>query len=313
MKHVLVTGVAGSIGSHLADALLARGDRIAGVDNFNDYYDPARKRANIASALSQGGLNLHELDICDRQSLFEVFEETQPDVVVHLAARAGVRPSLEDPNLYHCVNVIGSQNMLDACREFSPSHLVFASSSSAELRQLFLLALARPKGACILEIGSHLGASALYLGVAAAKRQGRLYCVDTWKNDAMSEGSKDTWRKFQSNTATLSEYITPIRGRSTEFDYSLVEAPLDLVFIDGDHSYDGVKGDFEYLESLFAERPVIAFHDTTGREGVARFLGELLQSGKWTLRGITGSLAWIERADWHAGLDGVVRKRVDGA
>ena len=130
MKDILVTGAAGFIGSSLVDKLLERGDRVAGLDNFNDFYDPQIKRKNIAEAVKNGRYTLYEVDICDEARLVEVFEDTRPEVVVHLAARAGVRPSLRDPNLYHRVNVIGSQHVLDACRTFSPSHLVFASSSS---------------------------------------------------------------------------------------------------------------------------------------------------------------------------------------
>jgi len=130
MARVLVTGAAGFIGSHLTDALLARGDTVAGIDNFNEFYDPARKRANIARAVTDPRFTLHETDICDEDGVTRVVEDTMPDVVVHLAARAGVRPSLESPNLYHRVNVIGSQHILDACRMVNPSHLVFASSSS---------------------------------------------------------------------------------------------------------------------------------------------------------------------------------------
>lgn len=127
---VLVTGAAGFIGSHLTDTLLARGDEVVGVDEFNDYYPPALKRANVAHALTNDRFTLHEIDICNEQALRDVFEKTTPEVVVHLAARAGVRPSLKDPNLYHRVNAIGSQYILDACRDFDVGHLVFASSSS---------------------------------------------------------------------------------------------------------------------------------------------------------------------------------------
>jgi UDP-glucuronate 4-epimerase len=130
MKTVLVTGAAGFIGSHLCERLLDRGDRVVGLDCFNDYYDPAIKRANLTTANANEQFSLHETDICDREMLFEVFRTARPDVVVHLAARAGVRPSLLDPQLYHEVNVKGSQNLLDACREHTVLNLVFASSSS---------------------------------------------------------------------------------------------------------------------------------------------------------------------------------------
>jgi len=130
VRSVLITGVAGFIGSHLAERLLAQGDRVVGLDCFNDYYDPALKRANLTAAMASDQFALHEADILDRDTLFRIFRESEPTVVVHLAARAGVRPSLRDPQLYHQVNVLGSQHILDACREFKPSHLVFASSSS---------------------------------------------------------------------------------------------------------------------------------------------------------------------------------------
>ena len=130
MSKILITGAAGFIGSHLAERLLDRGDTVVGFDNFNDYYDPEIKRSNVANALENSSYSLHEADLRDKDIVNDVFDAEKPDVVVHLAARAGVRPSLEDPNLYNRVNVIGSQHILDACLEFKPSHLVFASSSS---------------------------------------------------------------------------------------------------------------------------------------------------------------------------------------
>jgi UDP-glucuronate 4-epimerase len=130
MGKVLITGAAGFIGSHVVERLLRRGDVVVGVDNFNTYYDPAVKRRNVAAALENDSYSIHEVDICDGPAIFELFEKTMPDVVVHLAARAGVRPSLQDPNLYNRVNILGTQHILDACREVNPSHLVAASSSS---------------------------------------------------------------------------------------------------------------------------------------------------------------------------------------
>ncbi len=130
MRRVLITGAAGFIGSHLSEALIARGDAVTGFDNFNTYYDPAIKRANLRTALGSDRFQLIEADICNEDAVLAAFASVKPDIVVHLAARAGVRPSLEDPNLYHRVNVIGSQHILDACRAHPVSHLVFASSSS---------------------------------------------------------------------------------------------------------------------------------------------------------------------------------------
>lgn len=130
MKRVLVTGAAGFIGSWLCERLLSRGDAVLGVDAMVDNYDPAIKRRNLTAALASDRFRLEEIDICDETRIRAAFEAFRPDVVVHLAARAGVRASLQDPNMYHRVNVIGSQHILDACRDFAPGHVVFASSSS---------------------------------------------------------------------------------------------------------------------------------------------------------------------------------------
>lgn len=129
---VLVTGGAGFIGSHLVDALLKRGEEVVVIDEFNDFYDPALKRENIAQHASNPAFSLFELDIRDAARLKEVLAETSPEVVCHLAARAGVRPSIEDPLLYEEVNSIGTLNLLQGVREagISLKNFVFASSSS---------------------------------------------------------------------------------------------------------------------------------------------------------------------------------------
>lgn len=130
MRTILVTGAAGFIGSHLADRLLERGDRVCGFDNFDSYYPRAYKEQNIAQARTRSDYSLVEGDIRDKNAVLDVFNEFQPDVVVHLAACAGVRASFQDPDTYYQVNVIGTQHVLDACLQTAPSHLVAASSSS---------------------------------------------------------------------------------------------------------------------------------------------------------------------------------------
>jgi len=130
MTRVLITGAAGFIGSSVADALLLRGDGVTGIDNFDDHYDRRVKRANLASALKSPNFVLKEVDLCDRESLYGVIDEADPDVVVHLAAKVGVRPSFQRPALTYQVNVTGFQHLLDACRRRGPSHLVVASSST---------------------------------------------------------------------------------------------------------------------------------------------------------------------------------------
>lgn len=128
--NILITGGAGFIGSHLADALVARGEKVTVIDEFNDFYDPKLKRENIAPHLSNPSYTLIEGDIRDTGKVLRMFEETRFDVVVHLAARAGVRPSIEEPLLYEQVNCVGTLNLLEAARKTGVRNFVFASSSS---------------------------------------------------------------------------------------------------------------------------------------------------------------------------------------
>ena len=131
MKNILVTGGAGFIGSHLVDHLLAKGDwRVFVVDDFNDFYDPQIKRRNIASHLENPSYKLFEADIRDKSALAGIFEQDKFDCIVHLAARAGVRPSLEEPLLYTETNINGTMNLLELAREQSIRQFVFGSSSS---------------------------------------------------------------------------------------------------------------------------------------------------------------------------------------
>lgn len=131
MKNILITGGAGFIGSHLVDRLLAEGDwRISVVDDFNDFYDPSIKRGNIEPHLAKSNFNLIEADIRDFYSLEEVFNEGKFDCVVHLAARAGVRPSLTETRLYVETNINGTTNLLELARQHGVKQFVFGSSSS---------------------------------------------------------------------------------------------------------------------------------------------------------------------------------------
>ncbi len=130
MKTTLVTGGAGFIGSHLADRLLARGDRVVVLDDFNDFYDPREKRANVAPHLGHPRYRLVEGDIRDRPLVFRLFGEERFDAVLHLAARAGVRPSLAQPVLYEEVNCVATWHLLEAAVAHGKPRFVFASSSS---------------------------------------------------------------------------------------------------------------------------------------------------------------------------------------
>lgn len=129
-KNILVTGGAGFIGSHLVERLLREGLRVAVVDNFNDFYSPCVKRENVQPFLDNPNFTLREADICDAENLRVIFAENGFDAIVHLAAWAGVRPSLLNPKLYTKVNVNGTLNLLELAKEFGVRQFVFGSSSS---------------------------------------------------------------------------------------------------------------------------------------------------------------------------------------
>jgi UDP-glucuronate 4-epimerase len=129
---VLLTGVSGFIGYHVAEALLSRGDNVVGLDNMNDYYDPRLKQARLERLLHKSGFTFRRVDVSDRQTVQRLFEQSRDaEVVLHLAAQAGVRHSLKDPYAYVQSNVMGHLVVLEAARRLPRlRHLVYASSSS---------------------------------------------------------------------------------------------------------------------------------------------------------------------------------------
>lgn len=127
---VLVTGAAGFIGSHLAEKLVRRGDDVVGLDNFNDYYNPAKKRANESRLNKFKNFKMVEADIRDRPRMIGLCEDEQFDAIAHLAAMAGVRLAVESPDFYVEVDYNGTQNMMDAARFTNVDNFVFASTSS---------------------------------------------------------------------------------------------------------------------------------------------------------------------------------------
>jgi UDP-glucuronate 4-epimerase len=126
----LVTGAAGFIGMHVCERLLSRGDEVLGVDNLNDYYEPALKRARLGRLLPQPAFRFTPVDVANRIALAQTFDEYQPARVVHLAAQVGVRNSVKNPSAYIDSNLTGFGNILEECRKHSVEHLVYASSSS---------------------------------------------------------------------------------------------------------------------------------------------------------------------------------------
>ena len=130
MKKILVTGAAGFVGSYLSKALLNNGMTVIGLDNLNDYYDPALKDERLKTLLPEENFTFIKGDISDKDFIMSLFETEQFDVVVNLAAQAGVRYSIEHPDAYIQSNIIGFYNILEACRHYPVDHLIYASSSS---------------------------------------------------------------------------------------------------------------------------------------------------------------------------------------
>lgn len=129
-KPILVTGAAGFIGANVSRALLGKGCEVIGIDNLNDYYEPALKEHRLQGLRGESRFSFRPIDIADAAAINALFDEYQFDIVIHLAAQAGVRYSIENPNAYVASNLLGFQNILENCRRYKPQHLVFASSSS---------------------------------------------------------------------------------------------------------------------------------------------------------------------------------------
>ncbi|MCZ4306850.1 NAD-dependent epimerase [Zoogloeaceae bacterium G21618-S1] len=127
---VLVTGAAGFIGMHASERLLARGDEVVGLDNLNDYYDPQLKRDRLARIQPHPNFRFVKMDVADRPGIEKLFADEKFDRVIHLAAQAGVRYSIENPHAYIDSNIVGFMNILEGCRHNKVQHLAYASSSS---------------------------------------------------------------------------------------------------------------------------------------------------------------------------------------
>ncbi len=130
MSKILVTGAAGFVGFHLSQQLLANGQTIIGIDNLNDYYDVSLKQARLEQLFNRKNFQFFQLDLANRSKVDELFANSKPDVVIHLAAQAGVRYSITHPHAYIDSNLVGFTNILEGCRRVEVQHFVYASSSS---------------------------------------------------------------------------------------------------------------------------------------------------------------------------------------
>ena len=167
-----------------------------------------------------------------------------------------------------------------------------------ELKALYDLAVACPPCAQAMEIGSYLGASTCYLAAGLSQGKGTLICVDTWQNETMPEGERDTFAEFHRNTKAVKSRIRLVRKRSEDLVDDDIDGSLNLIFLDGDHSYESTKRDFDYASKRISADGTIAFHDVLCFEGVSRVVGEALSSGEWVIKGQVRNLIWIGKAEW---------------
>lgn len=175
---------------------------------------------------------------------------------------------------------------------------IFTHTKLSELHALYKLTQGCPNSAKVLEIGSYLGASTCYVAVGVAQKNGVVYCVDTWMNETMPEGERDTFAEFQRNTKPIEPWLQIIRRRSELLVDEDFKKPLDFIFIDGNHSYGSVRADFQRVSRWLSVDGVIAFHDFYYYQGVSQVIGEALANGLWVLSGCVENLCWIKRAPY---------------
>ena len=164
-----------------------------------------------------------------------------------------------------------------------------------ELIKLHEIAVSCPQKANVVEIGSYLGASTSYIAAGLSGKKAIIYCIDTWQNETMPDGLRDTYKAFSDNLAISSPEIIKIRKKSNEVTPTDLPNLVDFAFIDGDHSFKSVQNDVQLLEPLMAKNSVLAFHDVLYFQGVSQIIGDVLKRGKWRLEGQVNNLVWLRK------------------
>lgn len=159
---------------------------------------------------------------------------------------------------------------------FGDSWKVFTHLTVEERLLLYHLGKKRPQGAVFVEIGSYLGASSCFLAAAAHEREGVLHCVDTWNNEGMTEGQRDTWGEFCQNTLPFSDKIMTHRGKSIEIA-KMFKSKIDLLFVDGDHNYEMCKADMEAWLPHLKKGGILIMHDYGWADGVRKVVDEIVK------------------------------------
>lgn len=171
-----------------------------------------------------------------------------------------------------------------------PTHM-----TEPEKVSLFELALASREKGDVVEIGSYVGASTCYLSAGLRGSSSRVYCVDTWNNETMPDGIRDTYHEFMTNTSSFGDVVVPVRKRSEALERADVGERIGLAFLDGDHSYDAVSREIHLLTEWMAKGSIMALHDILYFDGVVKAYCEAVAGGKWLPRGQTNNLIWMEK------------------
>lgn len=180
---------------------------------------------------------------------------------------------------------------------------IFTHLTDQEKHTLLKLARGVPRGGVAVEIGSYLGASSCFLAMGLRKKSGKLYCIDTWNNDSMTEGQRDTYLEFCNNTSPYKDVIIPLRGRSEAIGTEFTEE-ISLIFFDGNHSYEAVSRDFFTWLPKLNDRAIVVFHDCGWAEGVQRLIAEDIRPRADRWRQIA-NMAWgrLPKNEQRCGID----------
>lgn len=150
---------------------------------------------------------------------------------------------------------------------------IFTHLTPDEKQALLTLSKGLKQNSVLVEIGSYLGASSCFISMGAKNKNNKLYCVDTWQNDAMTEGKRETFDVFKENTSDFSDIIQPLQGKSDEVAAKF-DKQIDFIFFDGDHNYEGIKTDWEKWSPKLKSGSVVVFHDWGWAEGVVKVINE---------------------------------------
>lgn len=172
---------------------------------------------------------------------------------------------------------------------------IFTYTTNEELIALLEIASSCPHNAKVVEIGSYLGASTCYIAAGLSEKNALIYCIDTWQNETMPEGIKNTYEEFNDNLSFSKTQIIKIRKKSSEVTFKDLPKSIDFAFIDGDHSFPEVQNDIKIVKEIASNNSIIAFHDSKYYKGVSIGIGELLCTGDWRLEGCVNNLCWFRK------------------